>query len=67
MAKITIDGKEYQSEDLDVKTKELISAINYCDVKIRDMNLEISVMKTARSGYVSALKRKLDEMEKTEN
>lgn len=65
MAKITVDGVEYNSEDLSDNGKAQLASLQFLQVQMQKLNSEIAVYKTARVTYVKALKAEL-EKEKTE-
>lgn len=52
---MTIDGQEYDSEDLSDEAKGKFSSVQVVDRKIVDLNNEISIMQTARNAYIKAL------------
>ena len=59
MATITIDGKQFDSESLSEEAKQQLSAIQYVDRKLADLNAEASVLQTARIAYAKALSESL--------
>lgn len=59
MAKVTIDGKEYDSEALSDEAKNHIQNVQYCEQKMVDLQRELVVIQTARNAYAQALQRAL--------
>jgi ABC-type antimicrobial peptide transport system ATPase subunit len=59
MAKVTIDGKEYDSETLSDEAKNHIQNVQYCEQKMADLQRELAVVRTARNAYAQALQRAL--------
>ncbi|MFP7675696.1 hypothetical protein ACG74X_20370 [Marivita sp. S0852] len=56
MAKITIDGKEYDSETLPEDAKTNMLNVQYCDQKVQELKRELAIAQTARNAYAQALK-----------
>tara|TARA_B100000902_G_C26572312_1_gene557142 strand:- start:129 stop:311 length:183 start_codon:yes stop_codon:yes gene_type:complete len=59
MPKITIDGIEYNTEDLSDNGKAQLASLQFLEVQMNKLNAEIAVYETARTSYVSALKAEL--------
>ena len=59
MAKVTIDGKDYDSEALSDEAKNHIQNVQYCEQKMVDLQRELAVIQTARNAYAQALQRAL--------
>ena len=55
MAKVTIEGKEYDTETLSEEARENILNIRACDSKLADMRRELAMIQTARNTYAAAL------------
>jgi len=64
MAKITIDGKEYDTEKLPKEAVDLINSIVFVDTEVNRLQNEVKVLLTARAAYSQQLK---DMLEKIEN
>ena len=62
MPKITVEGIEYNSEDLTENGKAQLASLQFLEVQMNKLRSEIAVYQTARSSYVAALK---DELEKS--
>ena len=60
MAKITIDDKEYESDDLSDEVKNIISSINFVKNETVRLNGQLAAYKTAEATYIKALKEKMD-------
>lgn len=59
MAKITIDGKEYDTDTLSDEAKNNIQNVQYCEQKMAELRRELAVAQTARNAYAQALKGSL--------
>ena len=60
MPKVTIDGIEYNTEDLTDNGKTQLASLQFLEVQMRKLKSEISVYQTARNSYVAALKSELE-------
>ena len=63
MAKINIDGKEYDSESMSEKALAQVGSIQYVDSQLRELQMRAAAYQTARLSYANALKRLLEEGE----
>ena len=61
MAAITIDGKEYDTDELTEEAKNQLGSIQVCDQKINQLQVDIAVIQTARAAYARALNNQLPE------
>lgn len=59
MAKITIDGKEYDSEKLNEHARNNLLNIQFCEQRLNEMKRELAITQTARNAYAQALKGQL--------
>ena len=59
MAKITIDGKEYDSENLSEETINQFNSIRLTDVRLAELRRDLGITQTARNAYAMALKAAL--------
>lgn len=59
MAKLTIDGKEYDTEALSDKAKATLVSLQFVETEILQKKNELSVADTARLAYSAALKREI--------
>ena len=61
MPKITVDGIEYNTEDLSDNGKAQLASLQFLEVQMKKLKAEIAVYQTARSAYVNALKAELSD------
>jgi len=61
MPKITVDGIEYNTEDLSENGKAQLASLQFLEVQMKKLKSEIAVYQTARNAYVTALKNELSE------
>lgn len=59
MPKITVDGIEYNSEDLSDEGKAQLASLQFLELQMQKLKSEIAVYQTARTAYASALKAEL--------
>ena len=60
MPKITVDGIDYNTEDLSDNGKAQLASLQFLEVQITKIKNEIAVYQTAKNAYVSALKAELE-------
>lgn len=60
MPKITVDGIEYNTEDLSDNGKAQLASLQFLEVQMTKLQNEIAVFQTAKSAYVAALKVELE-------
>ena len=60
MPKISVDGIDYNTEDLTDNGKAQLASLQFLDVEMKKIKAEIAVYKTARVAYAAALKEELD-------
>ena len=60
MAKVTIDGKEYDSDDLSEEVKNIIASLNFLKNETIRLNGQLAAYKTAEATYLKALKDKME-------
>lgn len=60
MPKITVDGVEYNTEDLSDNGKAQLASLQFLEVQMNKLSNEIAVFQTAKTAYVSALKTELE-------
>jgi hypothetical protein len=63
MPKITVDGIEYNTEDLTDNGKAQLASLQFLEVQMAKLNNEIAVYQTARNAYLAALKAALENVE----
>jgi hypothetical protein len=56
MAKITIDGKEYDFDDLSDAVKGQILSLQFVEAELQRLDAQIAVFKTAQMAYTNELK-----------
>lgn len=59
MAKVTIDGKEYDTEALTEDARNNLLNIQFCEQRIADLQRQSAMAQTARNAYAQALKGQL--------
>ena len=59
MPKITVDGIEYNTEDLSENGKAQLASLQFLEVQMNKIKSEIAVYQTARNSYIEALKAEL--------
>jgi hypothetical protein len=60
MPKITVDGMEYNTEDLSDNAKAQIASLKFLEAQMAKIKSEIAVYETAKSTYIQALKAELE-------
>lgn len=60
MPKITVDGIEYNTEDLSDNGKAQLASLQFLEVQLKKIKSEIAVYQTARNLYAQALKAELE-------
>ena len=63
MAKVNIDGKEYEFDDLSDKAKANLISLQFVQGELKRLDAQVAVYKTAEVGYVKELKSELDNNE----
>lgn len=61
MPKITIDGLEYNTEDLSDNGKAQLASLQFLEAQMNKIRAEIAVYQTARLSYAKALKEALEQ------
>ena len=61
MASITIDGKDYDLDDLSDKAKEQVASIQFVQEELKKLEAQINVYRTASAAYSMALKNELNQ------
>lgn len=59
MAKVTIDGIEYETEALTEQAQSTIRSLQFVEERLQQRRNELAVADTARSAYMGALKNSL--------
>lgn len=61
MAKITINEKEYETDDMSDDAKAQLQSLQFVDNEIVREQLKIAALQTARNAYAQALQKALEE------
>ena len=62
MPKITVDGIEYNTEDLSDNGKAQLASLQFLEVQMNKLRNEIAVFQTAKAAYIAALKAELEKV-----
>ena len=60
---ITIDGKEYKTEDMDAQQTYLISQIRSCQQKAANIRFELEQVQAAQNAFTNILIQSVQEAE----
>ena len=60
MATITVDGVEYDSDNMSDEAKNQVASLQFVKNEISRLQAQLVVYKTAEVGYISALKTNLE-------
>jgi hypothetical protein len=60
MAKITIDEKEYETDDMSDEAKAQLQSLQFVDNEIAREQAKAAVLQTARNAYAQALQKELE-------
>lgn len=60
MPKITVDGVEYNTEDLSDNGKAQLASLQFLETQMSKIKSEIAVYQTARNAYAASLKAELE-------
>lgn len=63
MPKITVDGVEYNTEDLSDNGKAQLASLQFLEVQMKKLRAEIAVYETAKKGYMASFKAELEKGE----
>ena len=61
MPKLTIDGIEFNSEDLSDNGKAQLASLQFIEVQTRKLKLDLAAYETALKSYMSAFKKEIGE------
>ena len=64
MAILTVEGKQFDMDDLSEEAKSSAQSVAFCDNKINQLEAELAVVKMARNGFVQRLVDALPSVEK---
>lgn len=62
MAKITIDEKEYETDDMSDEAKAQLQSLQFVDNEIAREQMKIAALQTARNAYARALQTALEDI-----
>lgn len=65
MPNITIDDKEYDTDKLSEATKAQLTSMRLADAEIQRLNIQLAIAQTARNAYALAVRKDLEEIEKS--
>jgi len=60
MAKIIIDEKEYETDDMSDEAKAQLQSLQFVDNEIAREQSKIAALQTARNAYAQALQKELE-------
>ena len=60
MPKVTIDGKEYDTDQLSDTVNSQLLSLQFAQNEIKRLEAQIAITKTAAAAYSKALKNELD-------
>ena len=60
MAKITIDEKEYETDDMSDEAKAQLQSLQFVDNEIVREKMKAAALQTARNAYAQALQKELE-------
>ena len=60
MPKITVEGMEYNTEDLSEKGLAQLASLQFLEAQMAKLKSEIAVYQTARNSYIAALKEDVE-------
>jgi hypothetical protein len=61
MPKISVDGVDYNTEDLSDNGKAQLASLQFVEAQMNKIKAEIAVYQTAKQAYASKLKQLLNE------
>tara|TARA_B100000700_G_C15015255_1_gene842946 strand:- start:111 stop:302 length:192 start_codon:yes stop_codon:yes gene_type:complete len=62
MATITIDGTDYDTEDLSDTAKGQVLSLQFVQSELKRLEAQTAVFKTAEVAYTNALQKELDNL-----
>ena len=67
MANISINGVEYNTDDMTDEAKAQVQSLQFTTAEINRLNLALAAMQTAQQAYGNALQRILNESSESED
>lgn len=61
MPKVTVEGIEYNTEDMDEKSLAELKSVQFTEQKIQQLSNELAALQTARAAYIRKLSELLSE------
>lgn len=61
MAKVTIEGKDYELDELSEQAKGTIVSLQFVQAEIKRLEAQLAVYKTAEMAYIRGLKKEMEE------
>ena len=59
MASVTIDGTEYNVDNISERGKEQLASLQFVQAELKKLEAQINIYRTAQSAYSVALKNEL--------
>jgi hypothetical protein len=59
MAKVTINGKEYDTDTMSKEACDCMTNVKLCDDRILELQRDLAITQTARAAFANALKNAL--------
>jgi hypothetical protein len=59
MAKVTIDGKEYETDEMNEDARRQLGNVATCDRRLEELRNETAMIQTARNTYAQSLGKML--------
>ena len=60
MAKITLNGQEYETDEMTEEARNTLASVQYVEQQLQQKRNEISIARTAQAAYARALKKELN-------
>ncbi len=60
MAKVTIDDKEYEFDDMSENAQAQLQSLQFANAEVQRLQAKLAAMQTASNAYMNALKLELD-------
>jgi hypothetical protein len=59
MAKVTINGKDYDTDTMSKEARDCMTNVKLCDDRILELQRDLAITQTARAAFANALKNAL--------
>lgn len=59
MAKVTINGKDYETDTMSKEARDSLTNVKLCDDRILELQRDLAIAQTARVSFAQALKNAL--------